>query len=359
MDEGYWLGVDLGGTKMLAVLYDGQFRPLARERKRTRGYEGPKRGLERIGSLIASVLQKQEGAEQGLRGIGIGCPSPIDVDEGIVVEAVNLGWKNVPLQEHLSNLFGCPVAVLNDVDAGVYAEYRFGAGRGAAGLLGVFPGTGIGGGAVVRGEVVMGQLSCMEIGHIRVLPEGDLCGCGRRGCLETVASRLAISAEVAKAAYRGSAPSIIKQVGTDLSKIRSGVLAAAVADGDEVVEEIIRRAAAWIGVAVADCIHLLSFDRVVLGGGLVEAMPELFVEEVRQAADESVMGPYRGTFTVCAAELEDDSTVRGVAAWAAHRLSDKPTRNASKSGKQKPDDREPGIGRSDDREECDRGKSDE
>ncbi len=319
MSDTYWVGVDLGGTKMLGVLYDAQFHEVARERKKTKGHEGVEKGLKRIESVIESLLEAREDAKEKLGGIGIGCPSPIDVRRGIVLEAVNLGWKDVPLRDRLTETFGCPAWVLNDVDAGVYAEYRFGAGADSDSLLGVFPGTGIGGGAVLGGEVVTGRLSCMEIGHIRVMPEGNLCGCGRRGCLESVASRLAISAEVAKAAYRGEAPSIMKKAGPDLSKIRSGALAAAVAEGDEVVERILRTAARWIGVAVADCIHLLSVDRVVLGGGLVEAMPDLFVEEVHASAQFSVMAPYRDTFDVVAAELGDDASVRGAAAWAAHR----------------------------------------
>ncbi len=319
MSDGYWLGIDLGGTKMLAVLYDGEFTEVARERKKTKGHEGVEKGIRRICGLVESVLQQHPQAQGNLRGIGIGCPSPIDVERGVVVEAVNLGWKGVPLRDHLTQEFACPVSVLNDVDAGVYAEYQFGAGRDARGLLGVFPGTGIGGGAVVAGEVVMGRLSCMEIGHVRVMPEGNLCGCGRRGCLETVASRLAISAEAAKAAFRGEAPYLMKQTSAELTKIRSGVLAEAIRQGDVVVEQIIRNAARWIGIAVADCIHLLSVDRVVLGGGLVEAMPELFVDEVGQSAEASVMRPYRGTFNVAVAQLGDDATVRGAAAWAAHR----------------------------------------
>jgi glucokinase len=156
----------------------------------------------------------------------------------------------------------------------------------------------------------------MEIGHIEVVQGGPLCGCGASGCLEAVASRMAISAAAAQAAYRGQAPHLFAAAGTDLSDIRSGVLAAAVAEGDEVVERIVREAARQIGVAVAGVVNLLAPDKVVLGGGLVEAMPELFVEEVSKAARRRAMRSFADTFEVVAAELGDDASVMGAASWA-------------------------------------------
>jgi glucokinase len=208
--------------------------------------------------------------------------------------------------------------IVNDVDAGVYAENRFGAAKGARTVVGIFPGTGIGGGCVYNGEIIQGKnISCMEIGHMEVSAKGGLCGCGQRGCLETVSSRLAISAEVAKADFRAQ---IKKQrPGTDLAAIRSGILATAIKAGDETIEKIVRRAARQIGTALANVIHLLAPDMVVLGGGLVEAMPELFITEVSQTAKDRVMKSFRDTFRVVAAKLADDATVMGAAAWASHQ----------------------------------------
>jgi glucokinase len=240
----------------------------------------------------------------------------------VVHEAVNLGWKDLRLAELLEDQFHRPVVVLNDVDAGIYGEYRFGAAKSARTALGVFPGTGIGGGCVYAGEILHGKnISAMEIGHIQVRQNGRLCGCGRRGCLETEASRLAISAEVAMAAYRGEAPNLLAEAGTDLAKIRSGALSKAIAAGDKVVEEIVRRAAHMLGVGVANVVMLLAPDVVVLGGGLVEEMPELFVESVRGAANERVMSSFVGSFKVVVAKLGDDAAVMGAAAWAQKTAS--------------------------------------
>jgi glucokinase len=206
---------------------------------------------------------------------------------------------------------------MNDVDAGVYGEYRFGAGRGARCVLGVFPGTGIGGGCVYDGQIIRGKTgSCMEVGHIQIAPDGPLCGCGRRGCLEAVASRLAISAAAAQAAFRGDAPNLRAEAGTDLTEIRSKVLARAVAAGDTAVEEIIRNAARSIGVAVGNLVNLLLPEQVILGGGLVEAMPDIFVSTVARTAVKRALPSYADSFTVSAAQLGDDAAVMGAAGWA-------------------------------------------
>ena len=126
-----------------------------------------------------------------------------------------------------------------------------------------------------------------------------------------------IAAQAAQAAFRGQAPHLRELAGTDLSKIRSGVLASAIQAGDAVIKQIVVDAATHIGIAVAGAVHLLAPDVVVLGGGLVDAMPELFVNAVRQAADEHVMPAYADTFQIVAAELGDNATVLGAAAWAS------------------------------------------
>jgi len=330
----YWIGFDLGGTKMLAVLYDDLFQPVARTRKKTKGHEGQEAGLKRICKLVDNVLEEGKITRKQLCGIGLGCPGPLDLQKGIVLEAPNLAWKNVALVSVLEAEFGCPAMIMNDVDAGVFGEYRFGAGRERRCVFGVFPGTGIGGGCVYEGKIVRGtHNSCMEIGHINVIPNGPQCGCGLNGCLEAVASRLAISSAVAAAAYRGQAPFILEEAGMDLSNIRSGVLAEAVQKQETVVEAIIRQAAGYIGVAVAGVVHLLAPDVVVLGGGMVEAMPDLLLKEVGKHAREHVLDSLKETFEIAIAERGDDAAVLGAAAWIRENIDSKNSTNREKKQK--------------------------
>lgn len=315
----YWLGFDLGGTKMLAKVYDSQFREVGRERKRTKQHNTIEEGLERIKKAIRGALGNAGLQPADLAGIGVGFPGPVDMEKGTLLEAVNLGWEDMPLRKGLESEFGCRAFIANDVDLGVYGEYRFGAGKGARCVVGVFPGTGIGGGCVYEGKIFRGShSSCMEIGHIQVNSHGKLCGCGHYGCLETEASRLAIAAEAAKAAYRGEAPHLRDKIGADLQEIRSAALAEAIKQGDTPVEQIVRRAAEKIGMTVGNIVTMMSPDIIILGGGLVEAMPELFVKVVRDMARETTMSPYRDSFQVVAAKLGDDAGVLGAAAWASH-----------------------------------------
>jgi glucokinase len=314
-----WVGFDLGGTKMLAVVFDDRFKALGRHRKKTKGYEGSESGLKRMISTIEEALEKADVDVERLAGIGVGCPGPVDMDRGVVLGTPNLSWHDVPVKKTLEDKFGCEVAVVNDVDAGVYAEYRFGVAQGKHCAVGVFPGTGIGGGCVYNGEILRGKhSSCMEIGHIPVVPNGRLCGCGQHGCLEAEASRLSISSAAAKAAYRGEAPHLLELAGTDLADIKSGVLAEAIKRGDKTIERIVQHAARTVGTAVAAVVNLLLPDIVVLGGGLVEAMPDLFVNNVRQSANARVMPAFVDSFEVAAAQLEDDASATGAAAWAEY-----------------------------------------
>jgi glucokinase len=315
--DGCWVGFDLGGTKMMAAVLGSDFHVKGRKRRKTKGNEGAKAGMERIIETIRNALDEAKLGPEAIRGIGIGCPGPIDLERGVVTDSANLGWKNVRVTEILEKEFRCPVVLLNDVDSGVYGEHRFGAATNARCVVGVFPGTGIGGGCVYEGHILRGKtMSCFEIGHTQITPAGMLCGCGRFGCLETEASRLAISAAAAKAAYRGEAPHLLADVGTDLADIRSGALANSVKAGDTAVEQIIKRAAGLIGQAIGDIVNLIAPDVVVLGGGLVEAMPELLVATVEEAARRRAIPPLAKSFKVVAAKLGDDAVARGAAAWA-------------------------------------------
>ena len=313
----HWIGFDLGGTKMFSTVYDQNFKLCGKHRTKTKGHEGYKVGLKRMVNTIRQSVEDAEIDHGKLAGIGVGCPGPLDLDQGILKSAPNLGWENVPIKETLESEFKCDVHVINDVDAGVYGEYRFGAGKNCRTAVGVFPGTGIGGGCVYDGKILRGtSTSCMEIGHMQVLPNGPLCGCGQRGCLEAVASRLVIASQAATAAFRGKAPILMENHGTDISRIRSGAIKESIHSGDNVIDQIVRDAARYIGVAVANVIQLLAPDIIILGGGLVEALPDMLVKEVKKTAKERVLPSFKDSFEVKAAELGDLAGVLGAAAWA-------------------------------------------
>ncbi len=326
----YWIGFDLGGTKMQCSLFDASLKIVDSRRKRTKGELGAVGGLERIEGMITKLLEDTQISPAQLAGIGIGCPGPVEWGKGIVRIAVNLGWDNVPVGKYLSDKFLCPVAVLNDVDAGVYGEYIAGAAKGARTAVGIFPGTGIGGGCVYDGQILRGKLlSCMEIGHIKICSSPRMGASGMTGTLETEASRLSIAGELAKLAYRGEAPNLLKIAGTELGEIRSKTIAEAIDKGDKSVLRVVEEACEIIGHAVANIVLLMCPDCIVLGGGLVEAMPDLFVKEVSKVAKRSVFECYRDQFEIRVAMLGDDAGTVGAAAWVKKQFSDSQTGNGT------------------------------
>ena len=322
-EKDLWIGFDLGGTKMLAVVYDSNFKVIGKKRKRTRGQEGAEVGLDRIALTINLACEDAGVSPDRVKAIGIGAPGPIDFDRGMILEAPNLGWIDVPIRDYLEREFSCPVIAGNDVDLGLYGEYRFGAAQGTRCCIGIFPGTGIGGACVYEGRIIRGtKQSAMEIGHQPISSESILRSTDERGgVLEMVAGRLAIAGACAQAAYRGDAPNLVKSAGTDISEIRSGAISKSVDAGDIAVERIVRDAAAHIGRCAGGIIHLFAPDMIVLGGGLVEAMPQIFVPEITNAANEFVLPSFKNSFKVVVSELKDDAVTRGASAWAKEELS--------------------------------------
>ncbi|MFK7767954.1 MAG: ROK family protein [Mariniblastus sp.] len=318
----HWVGFDLGGTKMLATVYNDKFEQLGKARRKTKGRDGMEAGLKRINSVIKDALEDANVASSDVGGLGIGCPGPLDLKKRMIRTAPNLGWDDVPVADSIEKEFGFPVTIANDVDAGVFGEYSFGAGKEARCVFGIFPGTGIGGGCVYEGKLFRGSnCTCMEIGHIPMMPEGPLDGAGNAGTLEALASRLSIASDAAQAAYRGQAPHLLKNAGTDLADIRSGALSSSVKNGDKAVEEIIEKACDHLAMSVVTVVHLLAPDVIVFGGGLIEAMPNVMLPRIEKIARKRVLPSLQSVFKIKEAKLGDDAGVMGAAALAKQSVT--------------------------------------
>ena len=316
----YVVGLDIGGTKMMAVVYDHKFQPLGRCRKKSKSKDSNEPAEDRIAKIIDEAIA--DAKNPPIAGIGIGSPGPLDPKTGVIIDTPNLGWKNFPLAERIHERYQVPVLVDNDVNVGTYGEWTFGEVKDCKDVLGVFPGTGIGGGLILNGELYQGfSGSAGEVGHMTLQIDGPYCGCGKRGCLEALASRIAIAKEVIALAARGDAPHILDNCGTDLSKVRSGALARAIEAGDTMVEGVVRKAAYYVGVAIGNLVNALSPEAVVLGGGLVEAMESIYMEEVKRAMKEHAMPFLRKGVRLVPAKLGDDAGVMGAAHLIAAHLA--------------------------------------
>ena len=312
----FWIGFDLGGTKMMASVLDANYNVLGSARKSTNGSDGAAKGRNKIVKAIHEAIEAAGVNPKGIQGIGIGCPGLVNPAKGILIFAPNLGWTNMALRKLLQTQFKCPIAVLNDVDAGTYGEYVLGAGKGARSLLGVFPGTGVGSGFVYNGQLVMGRaISAMELGNLQ-LP-GTHIGSPVFGVvtLEDLTSRLALASQAGLACYRGQLPELDKQTEGALRSIRSKALAAAFRSGDDAAMIMFRNSIRYLGMGVAVVVNLLAPDRITLGGGLVEELPGLYLNLLKEEVDRYAIPELARGIKYSLAKLGGQAVAAGAVAW--------------------------------------------
>jgi len=310
-----WVGIDLGGTKIYAVVFDGA-GVLAEAKTKTPTQGGPLAVVDAMAAVVRDL-----GPVDDLAGVGVGAPGVIDSVDGTVRQAPNLhGWMEpFGVADALSTaLEGVPVAVDNDVNVGTLAEHRLGAGQGADNLLGVFAGTGIGAGVILDGGLRRGPTGATgEIGHMIVRRGGRLCGCGGRGHLEAYAGRAAMERRARDLERKGRDTVLV-----DLApgrRMTSGVFVKALAAGDSVAVELIDEAVGALGVAIASAVSLLDIPLVVVGGGLADRLGPAFVARVEQACLADVF-PRNPDLRIVPAALGDRGGSIGAALMAAGHI---------------------------------------
>lgn len=316
------IGVDMGGTKILSAVVNESGDILATAKIPTQAKDDTSIVIDRIADSIKEAFQKSGVAVDTIQAIGIGAPGPLDPQTGVVIFAPNLGWKNVPLKTELEERLDIPTFVDNDVNIGTLGEHTYGAGKGIQNLVGIFVGTGIGGGIILNGELFHGaSKTAGEIGHIIVKAEGPKCGCGTRGCLEALASRTAMTKALRKAILKKGKKSILtKLTGGDLELIRSGTLAKALRSKDKLTVKVFKQTTKYLGVGIGSIVNFLNPDMIVLGGGVVEALDDKFIDNIRKAAKKYALPDTLKGVQIVRAELGDDAGVLGAAALARQRL---------------------------------------
>jgi len=321
------VGIDLGGTNIQVgvVAHDvervgASAGILGRAKKKTKGDQGAAAVIERIAEATESACAEAGIRVSDLGAVGIGAPGAIDHATHTVIEAVNLRWSNVPLGKMLSERLGLPVSVDNDVNVAVLGECRLGAGLGARNLLGVWVGTGVGGALILNGKLHYGAYgSAGEIGHMHALPFNPPGG----RSLEQNCSRAAIADRLARL-IRANRDSILPElVEGRLDRIRSSAIAEAYQRRDELTREVIDHSADLLGVFIGGIITLLSIERVVLGGGLVEALGDPYVKAVTSAAHNVIFPDRAKAASIVESKLSDDAGLLGAALLGLRTLTPK------------------------------------
>ena len=319
----YVIGMDLGGTKILAAVVDAEGRILAEAKRATGADDGPDAVIKRM-ARTARKAARSAGIEwSAVTGLGVGAPGPIDPESGFVYNPPNLpDWDEIALAPRLSAALELPVFLENDVNLGTLGEHALGAGRGTKDMVGIFVGTGVGGGLILDGKLRSGfRHAAGEAGHMIVLADGPVCGCGKRGCLESVASRTAIERDIRLGIAAGR-ESLIPKLVKEKGRFTSGVLARALRKGDPLVTEVMGRAQWYLGLLAASIVNLIDPEMIVFGGGVVEALGKEFLRPIRVTARQHyIQQSDADRVRIVAAKLGDHAGILGAAVLARRRAS--------------------------------------
>ena len=287
----YSIGVDLGGTKILAGIVEKQTGKVVFEVKnKTKKEKGNKKITAKIIETIEELLNSSDIPGEEISSIGLGLAGQVDREKGILINAVNLDCKDLNVKEILEEKFLIPVNIGNDVEVATFGELKFGAGIGYKDIVCIFVGTGVGSSIVKDGKIHLGaSQSAGEIGHIIVDLNGRACACGGNGCLEAYASRTAIETRILGAVKKGR-KSVITEL-TDGKSISSKHIKKSLEAHDEVVTQYVNEAIDYLAGGIASVINFYNPELIILGGGLIQSVEDFYLQTIKKARAKSLPTP--------------------------------------------------------------------
>ena len=317
-----FVGVDIGGTNIRAGVVDETGRTLGEARHPALAETGLRAAVDRAVKAIAEAIDNAGISLTDILAIGAGVPGAHRSQEGICVYSPNFkDSRGVPVLAPIRKAFDLPAFMLNDVAVQTLGEHRFGAGKGSAHMVMITLGTGIGGGAIIDGDLRIGPTEGFaEVGHMTIEPDGPVCGCGNRGCWEALANRDAIVRRAVAKMQHGRQTKIAEEAGYRLGSITPAMIARAADEGDAVAIEILAETAHYLGIGVATLIQLYNPEVFVIGGGIAQAGPPLFEPMMRTIRTRALMVP-ASTCRIVPAQLADAAGVIGASVLAARELA--------------------------------------
>ena len=316
----YIVGVDFGGTKILAGAFTHSLRCLGSAKSSTKSERGPDAVIERIARCVQDAVDECDLSLKQIKAIGIGAPGAVDPESGTVIFAPNLRWEDVPLKKDLEKLLDVPVFLENDCNICTLGVHEVELDSKPRHMCGIFIGTGIGGGLILDGKLFSGfNRTAGEIGHMVLEVGGPKCACGNKGCFEALASRTALFRRVQTAVKDGQKTILTEMLGAELNDLRSGDLRKAIRRGDKFVEGIVEEAAEYIGIAVANVVNLLSPEVVVLGGGVIDALEDEMMAIIVETFKDYVLPGTGKGIEIRASKLGDQAGIIGAAVLARRR----------------------------------------
>jgi glucokinase len=302
----YVVGIDIGGTKLATVVADDSGKILSKVRRPTRADKGPEYAIQLLFEMVYETIAQAGLEQEAILAIGVSCGGPLDTKTGVVYSPPNLpGWDAFPLKVQLESEFKIPAIIENDANASALAEYRFGGGRGYDAILYMTMSTGIGGGIVIDGKIYHGANdSAGEVGHQILLPDGPLCGCGKRGCLEALCSGPAIARRAKEAVRKESNTAILTLADGHIETIKSEHVLAAARQGDTLALKLVDETAYYMGWGIANLVNILNPD-IVLLGTIAIAAGDLLLEPIRKTVSDLAMARPAEAVKIMPAQLGD------------------------------------------------------
>jgi len=310
----YYIGIDIGGTKIAGAVVSLAGRVINRNKTST-----PKRVKARdiyacVVDSIDELMRTCGVPKRQIKGIGLGVPGIVDTDKDHILAAPNINLTGFPLSRQLKRKFNLPIAMTNDVNAGLLGEAWLGAAKGLKHVVGIFPGTGVGGGAIVGGQLVLGaQGAATELGHMIIDVNGPRCHCGNHGCLEALTSRWAIERDIRQRVKAGRKSTLIGLTKGKLATMKSRVLKEALAKNDRVVRDVLARASVNLGYAAVSINHIFNPQAIIFGGGVIKACGHFMLPIIDKTVHKD---PFFKKFNSCRilrSKLGDDAVILGAA----------------------------------------------
>jgi glucokinase len=313
-----FVGLDVGGSSMKGGVVDDRGRPLAAVSLPTEAHKGQEHGLERMGQTVREAVAAAGLTLRQIAAVGVATPGTMDIPAGVILDPPNLRpWQNVPVRQHIADVFGLPVAFQNDANAAAFGEYWAGAGKGAHSMVLFTLGTGVGGGIIVGGRVLEGEHSHgAEIGHMRIeMTAPRQCGCGRWGCLEAYASATAVVKRTLEALARSHGSSRLSDLLHAQGEITARDVFDAAAAGDALAGKVVEDTAFYLAVGATNLMHTIDPDVIVFGGGMTAA-GERFLECIRRHVRQLAFPVPAARTEICFARLGSDAGFIGAAGCA-------------------------------------------
>jgi glucokinase len=312
----YDVGIDVGGTKICAVLIDESGQIIGRAKVKTGEDTSFENVMGNVAQCYHAVCQQAQIDTAQIQAVGLAVPSSVDHARRIIKHAPNLGWINIRFGDLLRDKFGKPGFLDNDVNLGTFAEYHLGAAKGYQSVYGMFVGTGIGGGYIANGEIIRGlNNTASEVGHHIIKMNGPRCNCGQRGCLEAIGSKTGMIRYMQKQVDQKKKKTVLDKLAPNWRKtIGASDLRKAFEKGDPVVVKAMQRAAQAIGIAAANIVTLVGVDAIILGGGVITEFGEVLLPLIKQAMLKNTFANGADGVPLLPAQLGDDAVALG-AAW--------------------------------------------